>query len=146
MHRKAEAFREWAREPKPFDPPAFPMGCPQLAADWAEAERMVKVESQTKAASAGTNCGRLQHATMDLLRSGCPVGERHTRLFRAAGNMAEYDGTHELIHAVLDEVGADLGLPLAEVRRQVDCGIERTLHQRRSHKAREEGGAGCTQT
>jgi hypothetical protein len=141
MHRDADAFRVWAREPKPFDPPAFPTGCPQMAADWVDAERAVAAEVRSKPISEATPGARLQHATMDLLRNGCPVGERHVRLFRAAGNMVECGGTPPFIHAILDEIGSDLGLSPTDARRQVDCGIERAVRQRELVNAADEGGS-----
>jgi hypothetical protein len=139
MHWEADAFREWAREPRPFDLPAIPPSCPQLAADWADAERAVLADDATKPSVAATPGGRLQFATMDLLRNGC-TEKRHTRLFRAAGNMAECGGTAPLIHAILDEIGTDLGLTLADARRQVDCGIERVIRQAQTSNVTPDGG------
>jgi hypothetical protein len=140
MHRDAEAIQEWAREPKPFDPAPTPGGCPQLVADWADAERAVEAEDRQRPAFLLTAGGRLTRDTMDLLRNGCEPGHRHVRVFRAAGNMAECGGTPPLIHAILDEIGTDLGLSLADAQRQVDCGIARTQNAARLRVV--EGGSG----
>lgn len=139
MHRDAEAIREWAREPHPFEAPEVPPACPQLAADWMGAEHAVATADRAQPVLGRTPGGRLAYATMDLVRNGCDEGERHTRLFRAAGNMAEVGGNPALIHAILDEIGTDLGLTLADARRQVDCGIERAGSA--ATPATAEGGA-----
>lgn len=141
LHRDANAIRESAREPKPFDPPPIPASCPQLAADWLAAARALEADLRAKPAFEPTPGGRLAAATLDLIRNGCEQGERHARIFRAAGNMAEYGGTAPLIHALLDEIGTDLGLTPADARRQVDCGIAATVQRRPPDAPAERGAA-----
>ena len=50
-------------------------------------------------------------------RDGAREGERHVRLFRAAANLAEFDGPPALAHALLTEAALDSGLTPSAVRR-----------------------------
>jgi hypothetical protein len=126
MGLSAERVAELAREPLPFDPSEPVAADERAAADWSAAERMAERAAAARAARAAPAGvpGRLQRETLDLIR-GEPldVGERHRRLFRAAANLAEFDCPPALAHELLTDPGRDCGLPPADVRRQIDCGL-----------------------
>lgn len=117
-----ERIAELARAPIPFDPPDVQAIPPLLVDYWREAERQTN-EQLTAKVNATTPAGRLSRATLDFIKDGAEEGERHTRLFRAAANLREFASPVELVHALLTEAALDSGLPPAEVKRQIDCGI-----------------------
>jgi hypothetical protein len=122
MGLSADRVRELARTPHGFDVPA-PTAVPALLPDdWRDAEDAVK-ERPVTPPRAGEADGRLARATLEFIREGAVEGERHTRLFRAAANLREFAAPVGLVHALLTETALDTGLPPAEVRRQIDCGI-----------------------
>jgi hypothetical protein len=123
MHLAADQIAGLAREPMPFDLPA-PFTDAALLADWQAAS-----EEAGRAAAArrqnGT-AGRLQRETLEFISEGADiVGTRHGRLFRAAANLAEFGCPAALAHELLTPAALDSGLPPAEVRRQIDCGLAR---------------------
>jgi len=133
MHLTPAAVVERAREPMPFDIPAGPPSCPRAADDWLKAARAAERRAERRPAP-GEAPSKLQALTLDFIRDGAPDGERETRCFRAAANLAEYDCPPELAHALLTEAALDSGLTPAETRRAIDCGLAHARRQR-------EGGA-----
>ena len=82
-------------------------------------------QTQARAARIGDGPRRLNALTLDFIRSGgTSNGERHTRLFQAAANLAELGAGLELAEALLTESGLDSGLSPSEVARQIKSGIE----------------------
>lgn len=72
---------------------------------------------------------RLNRATLDFIRDGADQGDRHRLLFSAAANLAELGCPSALAHALLTEGALDSGLPPAEVRRQIECGLKHATGQ-----------------
>ncbi len=52
------------------------------------------------------------------------------RLFRAAANLAEFDGPPALAHALLTEAALDSGLTPSETRCAIDGGLAHARRQR----------------
>lgn len=135
MALSADRVRELARVPLAFEVPEPSVLPALLAADWQDAEEEVKSRAVIPP-RAGEADGRLTRATLEFIRAGAEDGERHVRLFRAAANLREFAAPAALVHALLTEVALDTGLPPAEVKRQIDCGIGHADRQ-----AAAEGGA-----
>src|SRR5581483_3828567 len=98
----------------------------QAAADWQAALQAVEREAEGKAqrrAAVADGTPRLNRATLDYIRDGADQGDRHRLLFSAAANLAEFGCPPALAHALLTETALDSGLPPADVRRQIDCGL-----------------------
>lgn len=151
LHKRRLRFHEWfnldaaailslAREPTPFIIPQ-PSTVPALMpSDWQDAADQAEKRIRERIANYPTGRnenGRLQRATLDFMKVGPDVGERHPRLFRAAADLTEHGAPPELVHALLTEAALDSGLPPSEVKRQIDCGIE---HARRQGD-KSEGGS-----
>ncbi|MFO0851819.1 MAG: hypothetical protein U0871_25125 [Gemmataceae bacterium] len=129
MHLSPARHAELATEPFGFDPPA-PAADPVLAADWAEAAGRVAALQCHRRKDYAPGESRLQRATLDFLREGAAEGERAVRLFRAAADLAEHGGPHRLVELLLTEAALDTGLPPAEVRRVIGCGVAHAERQR----------------
>ena len=87
-----------------------------------------------RAVAGVSSAERLNRDTLEFIRAGADDGERHTRLFRAAANLKEFNAPPKLVHALLTEAALDSGLSPSEVRRQIDCGI--------AHADRSKAGTG----
>jgi hypothetical protein len=115
-----------AEQPEPFDLPPAPAPSDRAQADWAEAatrvQRAAELKIQRQLAGQGTPS--LNRTTLEFIRNGAEVGDRHRLLFSAAANLAEFGCTPELAHALLTEAALDSGLTPSEVRRQIDCGLQ----------------------
>ena len=122
-----ERIQELAREPLPFDLPSVSSRCEQAGQDWQEAAQLVEKEAeaarQRRAVANGS--GKLNRATLEFIRDGASVGDRHRLLFSAAANLAEFPTVAEVIHAVLTQAALDSGLSPSETRRTIECGISR---------------------
>jgi hypothetical protein len=119
---------ELAREPAPFDV-REPLAASQLARDdWQAAieavEQQAAAMQQRRIDSNGS--ATLNRATLEFIREGATTGDRHRMLFSAAANLAEFGCPPELAHALLTEAGLDAGLPPRDVRRQIECGLNRS--------------------
>jgi hypothetical protein len=127
---------EMAAAPVPFDVPTPVADCTEAAADWSEAERAVAQATADRAKRRAEHQGpvRLQRETLDFIRDGAEEGDRHARLFRAAANLAEFGCTPTLAHVLLSDAGLDCGLPPADVRRQIDCGLAHAARQSSQHE------------
>jgi hypothetical protein len=126
LHLDAAGVRRLALAPEPFGLPAVTAADPQAAADWQAALRAVEREAAVKAqrsAAVADGTPRLNRATLDFIRDGADQGDRHRLLFSAAANLAEFGCPPALAHALLTEAALDSGLPPADVRRQIDCGL-----------------------
>ena len=130
MHLNADGIRALAVAPRPFvliDPTAVPE--PQLARDWQQAAEAVAREYLTKAAqriedAAAGGPDRLNRATLDFIREGASVGDRHRLLFSAAANLGEFDCPPRLACALLMPSALDSGLTPADAVRQIECGLK----------------------
>jgi hypothetical protein len=139
LHVRVEWILGLAAEPVPFDPPA-PSGCPAAAADWRRTEQAVRAGAEERRVrTIGTANARINRATLELITNpiAIEVGTRHSRLFQAAANLAEFGTMDELIAAVLTEPGLDTGLPPREVERQIECGIQHARRRRGGEEVHE---------
>lgn len=120
-----ERIVDLSREPAPFDLPE-PAGTSEAAAaDWQAAVALVTRESEANAArrAAGNAATKLNRATLDYIRKGAALGDRHRLLFSAAANLAEFGCPPALAFALLEESALDSGLPPKDVRRGIECGL-----------------------
>jgi hypothetical protein len=124
----ADAIVRLAATPEPFEIPSPFAQSEAAAALWLEASELVQREADAKAArqTTGDSSATLNRLTLEFIRSGAAVGERHPRIFSAAANLAEFGCPPALAHALLTEAGLDCGLSPSEVRRQIDCGLNHT--------------------
>jgi hypothetical protein len=126
LHLDAAGVRRLAQGPEPFALPVVSAADPQAAADWQAALQAVEREAAVRAerrAAVANGTPRLNRATMDFIREGANQGDRHRLLFSAAANLAEFGCPAALAHALLTDAARDSGLPPADVRRQIDCGL-----------------------
>jgi len=123
---KVTALVQMASDPEPFELPIFPGAKSQAEDDWASAalvvESEVKALAEQRQAVDGPSLNRL---TLEFIRDGAIAGDRHRLLFSAAANLAEFGCPASLAHALLADSGLNLGLPPKDVRRQIECGLER---------------------
>lgn len=137
LAQSASAILEAADSPVAFNPPAPPaQKVGLLEAKWDQCRQQVRGQAQSTAhgrAAMDQGLARLNRATLEFIRDGAAVGERARRVYQAAANIAEFGCPSALAHALLTEAALDAGLPPAEIRRQIDCGLETP--------ARAKGGA-----
>ncbi|MBX3435308.1 MAG: DNA primase [Pirellulales bacterium] len=124
---RTAALVEWAAEPEPFDLPKPPATNDQAAADWLDAVRDVAqaTAAQRGRRAAAGGSARLNRQTMEFIRDGATKGDRHRLLFSAAANLAELGCPPALAAELLTESALDSGLSPGDVRRQIQCGLER---------------------
>ena len=126
LHLDAAGVRQLAAAPEPFALPVLTAADPQVAADWQAALQAVERDAEGRAQrqqAVSNGMPRLTRATLDFIRDGADEGDRHRLLFSAAANLAEFGCPPSLAHALLTGVALDSGLPPADVRRQIDCGL-----------------------
>ncbi len=128
MHLGTDAIRKLAQEPAPFDIPNLNGHSEQAETDWQRAAEQVcqQTEAMTERRANGNGNASLNRQTLEFIRDGASVGDRHRLLFSAAANLAEFDCPPSLAHALLTESGRDSGLSPSQVRRQIDCGLNGT--------------------
>jgi hypothetical protein len=127
-----DGIRRLATQPEPFALPTPPASCEQAAADWQAVLTAVQREAEGKAerrAAAMNGTPTLNRRTLAFIRDGAEQGDRHRLLFSAAANLAEFGCPVALAHALLTEAALDSGLPPADVRRQIDCGLNHAAKQ-----------------
>ncbi len=123
---KLDALRQLASTPEPFDVPTPPTSCGRAALDWQAAAALVANEAKGKAARrAADGTPRLNRQTLGFIRDGADHGDRHRLLFSAAANLAEFGCPASLAHALLTEAALDSGLSPSDVKRQIECGLEK---------------------
>ncbi|WP_145059082.1 DNA primase [Adhaeretor mobilis] len=139
LHLKTTRLVELAATPEPFDVPTKPVALNQTAAsDWQQADHHVAkqraaMRERRQAVGSGATDATLNRATLEFLRQGATKGDRHRLLFSAAANLAEFRCSAALAHALLTESALDSGLSPSEVRRQIDCGLNRASLEGGSH-------------
>ncbi len=116
---------ELAADPIPFDLPPIAKPYGQAVRDWQTAVASVRNQNvvATERRTNGTTTTGLNRSTREFLIDGAGTGDRHRRLFSAAANLAEFGCSFELAFALLSESALDSGLAPAEVRRQIECGL-----------------------
>lgn len=134
MTLSLDGIKRLAAIPEPFD-----LTTPRPSADdiatmrrlWSDAVGL-PVENRSEGADARPpTADRLNRATLDFIRDGATVGDRHRILFSAAANLAEFGATYELVYALLADAALDSGLAPNEVRRQIECGLAHAKGQTR---------------
>jgi hypothetical protein len=119
------AITERAAQPQPFELPHAPPACAAAITDWRAAadsvQRQATAYQERRAMAAGV--ASLNRQTLEFIRHGATIGNRHRLAFSAAANLAEFNCPRELAHALLMEPAIDCGLPPSEARRQIDCGL-----------------------
>lgn len=129
----ADSIRRLAESPQPFEIPPPPSLCQVAASDWQNAARTVEQRKtqrrQRRLTIAAAAAPSLNRQTMEFIRDGATVGDRHRLVFSAAANLAEFGCPGPLAHALLTEPARDCGLPPADIRRQIDCGLSSVRDQ-----------------
>lgn len=128
LHLRLEAIVALAREPAPFELPAGPTECPNLADAWNRAKLAVERQAveQRRYVADGP---KLARATLEFIREGAGDGERELRCFRAAANLAEFGCPDALAFALLEESALDSGLSPKEARKAIDGGLRHGRQQ-----------------
>jgi hypothetical protein len=133
MGLSVAGIRQLAEQPEPFGLPAPAATCEQAGADWQAAESAVYQQAEEKArrrAAVANGAPTLNRLTLDFIRDGANIGDRHRLLFSAAANLAEFGCPPALAHALLADAALDSGLSPSDVRRQIDCGLQHTDNSR----------------
>lgn len=125
MGLSLDAILDRAKQTEPFELPDSPIVNDQAVADWQVAGRQVAEQRDAKAARRATNTegATLNRQTLDFIRDGAGVGDRHRLLFSSAANLAEFGCSPALAVALLEEPSLDVGLQPKDVRRQIQCGL-----------------------
>ena len=127
LNLRTDVILRLAANPAPFDIPKPPAPNSQAVADWqaaaAQVEQAATARRERREHQGGNGAARLNRQTLLFIREGAANGDRHRLLFSAAANLAELNCPPALAHELLTDAGLDSGLPPAEVRRQIDCGL-----------------------
>lgn len=125
LHLSTAAIKTLATEPEPFDIPAPPALNSQAVADWRQANEQVgqRTEANRQRRLNLNGSATLNRTTLDFVRDGAVNGDRHRLLFSAAANLGEFGCSFDLALALLSESAFDSGLPPADVRQQIECGL-----------------------
>jgi hypothetical protein len=114
-----------ARRPEPFDLPSTDVESADfLAAEWLAAERAVAdkaraAEERRAEVASGNRVAQLNRKTREFLNGEVANGERHSRLYSAAANLAELGCPLSAVRLLLGEPARDLGLPPKDVERAI---------------------------
>jgi hypothetical protein len=132
MGLSVEGIQQLAAEPRPFDLPTIGKADPVFLADWSAAVQAVEAADRARAErrqDLAPGAARLNRSTLDFIRDGAVVGDRHRLLFSAAANLGEFLCPPALAHALLSEPALDSGLSPSEVRRQIECGLSHSQNR-----------------
>ena len=116
---------DMARRPEPFDLPSTDVESADfLAAEWRAAERAVAdkaraAEERRAEVVSGNRAAQLNRKTREFLNGEVANGERHSRLYSAAANLAELGCPLSAVRSLLTEPALDLGLPPKDVERAI---------------------------
>jgi hypothetical protein len=137
---------DMARTPEPFDVPSTDgvESADFLVAVWdqaarAVAEKAAAAEQRRLELGSGDRAATLNRKTRAFLDGDVEVGERHSRLYSAAANLAELGCPLLAVRALLTERALDLGLPPKDVERAIVNG-HAAAHPLVSHAAEVFGG------
>jgi hypothetical protein len=124
MHLGTDAILKLAAEPADFELPAPTHRSEPAAALWAEAAAQAqrKAAARTERLASGDAPSKLNRATLDFIREGASVGDRHRLLYSAAANLAELGAPLPLCFALLTEAALDCGLTPTDTRRAIENG------------------------
>lgn len=118
----ADGVLDAARHPQDILVPEPMSHCVGAADDWQSATIDAGQSGRSLQAIRKSAC--LNAATLAFIRSGADTGDRHRMLYSAARNLAECACPAELVHNLLTPAARDVGLAPADIRRQVECGIQ----------------------
>lgn len=125
IHCNAEAIARLAADPLPFDVPTIDptAGNGQVVTDWTRAAAEIEAEQSAKPTPAAVGADRVNRATLDFIRDGAAVGDRHRSTYLAARNLTGAGCSPNAVHGLLTDAALDTGLSPSDVRRQIECGI-----------------------
>ncbi len=131
LHLGADSILKRAEKPEPLElpDPADAAVDVALSATWHDATEHVRAEAtaaEQRRAADGNGCVKLNRLTLEFIRGGAAVGDRHRLLYSAARNLAEFGCSPALANALLADAALDCGLSPSDVRRQIECGIADT--------------------
>lgn len=121
-----EAVFDLAREPRPAEAGPAPTPHDLAVADWKHAVATAAAPHARTPHAGGT--ARLNELTLEFIAHGADAGQRNSRLFSAAANVAEFADVDSLAFAILGPAARDCGLPPKEVAQTIRKGL---LHGRR---------------
>jgi len=127
LHLTPEAIAKLAASPEPFDVPADFSVCQAAIEDWQEAAAQLAAEKTAHNDRKEIGAATLNRATLEFIRDGATVGDRHRLLFSAAANLGEFGCPSALAYALLSESGLDSRLSPSDVRRQIACGLNTSV-------------------
>ena len=124
LHVSTDAVLKLSERPEPFELPVPAYRSESAGQLWAEAAEQVQREAEARAErlASGNGSERLNRATLDFIRDGASVGDRHRLCYSAAANLAELGAPLPLCVAMLEESALDCGLPPKDVRRTIENG------------------------
>jgi hypothetical protein len=117
-----DRIREFAREPVAFELPECDATYPpsdKACKLWEAAAAEVRERTHTVRRSEDGGSARLNRVTLEFIREGARPGERQTRLYSAAANLAEFGAPLALCEGLLTEAARDSGLPPSEIKRTI---------------------------
>jgi hypothetical protein len=114
---------ELAQQPRPFTPPKLLSNVAQHT-DWRDTADRVAAASVVRAQIDQQGREQLNRLTLDYIRNGAAVGERHNHLFSAAANLAEFDCPLKLAEALLMESALNCGIAPDDARRHITRGLD----------------------
>ncbi len=115
----AEAIKQRAANPLPFESPSVPTLHEQAVADWAAAE--LTISNQAAAVRPfDKDRTELNRSTIEFIRDGADPGDRHRLLYSVAANIFEFGCPLSLANALLVEAALDSGLPPNDFRRAIE--------------------------
>lgn len=120
----ASSIVDRAAEPLPFELPDDPDVSDRAVEDWADACEAVRQQAEA-VQRCGDSRAALNRQTLDFIRDGAELGDRHRLLYSAAANLAEFGCPAPLAHALLTDAALDTGLPPSDVRRAIDNALDR---------------------
>ena len=99
------AIIERTAEPEPFDLPDAPPATEAAKADWQRAVEAVRQHATAVRQRRADSAATLNRQTIEFIRDGATVGDRHRLLFSAAANLAEFGCPSALAHSLLNRSG-----------------------------------------
>ena len=127
MHLRPQAILRIAESTREFEIPAQPHPDPRAIADWNESTESLVSKARELAErrqNVTRDSSRLNWGTLEFIRQGADIGDRHRLLFSSAANLGELGCSAELAIALLFESARDSGLSPFDINRTIRCGVE----------------------
>lgn len=119
VEKSADAIRELAASPRPFEMPAWQHPVTSLLSECWTLARTAAEQDADRLASVPHGEPRIFNDTLDFIHHGAPTGSRSRRLFRAALNLLQFRCPASLVLALLEPPAAMSGLTTEEIREQI---------------------------